>query len=162
MADRRRFIVRQGDAATAVVVRADGRISVGDESEAFTVLPIASGDYLVTQGGHAWRVAVAGPPDARWVSARGTTVCLDVQPEGQSGAPRRVAATGGLSAPMPGTVIEIAVVPGQHVQAGDVLLKLEAMKMELPIRAPRDGVVSAVHCAPGQLVQPGPPLVELA
>ena len=107
-------------------------------------------------------MAVAGPPDARWVSARGTTVCVDVQPEGQSGAPRRVAATGGLSAPMPGTVIEIAVAPGQRVQAGDVLLKLEAMKMELPIRAPRDGVVSAVHCAPGQLVQPGPPLVELA
>jgi len=162
MADSRRFIVRQGDAATAVVVRTDGRISVGDESEAFTVLPIAAGDYLVTQGAHAWRVAVAGPPDARWVSARGTTVCVDVQPEGQSGAPRRVAATGGLSAPMPGTVIEIAVAPGQRVQAGDVLLKLEAMKMELPIRAPRDGVVSAVHCAPGQLVQPGPPLVELA
>ena len=72
----------------AVVVRADGRISVGDESEAFTVLPIASGDYLVTQGGHAWRVAVAGPPDARWVSARGSTVCVDVR----AGRPVRRAA----------------------------------------------------------------------
>ena len=162
MAVSRRFIVRQGEAATGVVERPDGRISVGDETEAFTVRPIASGDYLVTQGGHAWRVAVAGPPDARWVSTRGSTGCVDVQPEGRSGAPRRLAATGGLSAPMPGTVIEIAVAPGQQVQAGEVLLKLEAMKMELPIRAPRDGIVSAVHCAPGQLVQPGPPLVELA
>jgi biotin carboxyl carrier protein len=162
MADSRRYIVRQGDASTAVVAHADRRISVGDEIETFSVLPIAPGDYLVTRGGHAWRVAVAGPPDARWVSTGGATVCVDVQPEGQSGAPRRRAATGGLSAPMPGTVIEIAVAPGQQVQAGDVLLTLEAMKMELPIRAPRDGVVSAVHCAPGQLVQPGPPLVELA
>jgi biotin carboxyl carrier protein len=39
---------------------------------------------------------------------------------------------------------------------------LEAMKMELPLRAPHDGVVRAVHCTPGQLVQPGIPLVELA
>ena len=71
-------------------------------------------------------------------------------------------AQGGLSAPMPGTVIEIEVALGQHVRAGDVLLTLEAMKMELPLRAPRDGVVAAIRCAPGELVQPGPPLVELA
>ena len=89
-------------------------------------------------------------------------MCVAVEPEGQSVAPRTRAAAGGLSAPMPGTVIEIAVAPGQQVHAGDVLLTLEAMKMELPIRAPRDGVVSAVHCSPGQLVQPGPPLVDLA
>ena len=63
---------------------------------------------------------------------------------------------------MPGTVIDIEVGLGQHVRAGDVLLTLEAMKMELPIRAPRDGVVSAIRCVPGELVQPGPPLVELA
>ncbi|MFO7693017.1 MAG: biotin/lipoyl-containing protein [Vicinamibacterales bacterium] len=162
MADSRRFIVRQGDVATVVGVLADGRISVGDEAEAFVVTLIAPGDYLVTRGEDAWRVAVAGPPDARWVSTRGTTVCVDVQPEGGSGAPRKRAVTGGLSAPMPGTVIEITAVLGQHVRAGDVLLKLEAMKMELPIRAPRDGVVTAIHCAIGELVQPGPPLVELA
>jgi biotin carboxyl carrier protein len=42
-----------------------------------------------------------------------------------------------------------------------VLLTLEAMKMELPIRAARDGIVSAILCAPGDLVQPGPPLVEI-
>jgi biotin carboxyl carrier protein len=69
---------------------------------------------------------------------------------------------GALGAPMPGTVIAVAVAVGQQVQAGDLLLTLEAMKMELPIRAPRDGVVSAIRCAPGDLVQPGPPLVELA
>jgi urea carboxylase len=38
---------------------------------------------------------------------------------------------------------------------------LEAMKMELPIKAPRDGRVTAVHCKPGELVQPGVPLLEL-
>ena len=48
------------------------------------------------------------------------------------------------------------------VRRGDVLVMLEAMKMELPLRAPHDGVVRAVRCAPGDLVQPGAPLVELA
>jgi len=58
-------------------------------------------------------------------------------------------------------VIDVAVGVGQQVRAGDILLTLEAMKMELPIRAPRDGIVSAVRCVPGELVQPGPPLIEI-
>jgi biotin carboxyl carrier protein len=62
---------------------------------------------------------------------------------------------------MPGTVIDIEVVIGQRVRAGDILLTLEAMKMELPIRATREGIVSAIRCARGDLVQPGPPLVDI-
>ena len=161
MADPRRCIVRQEREATPVEVLADGRIRVGDEAELFTVTPIAPGDYVVTNRAHAWRVAVAGPPEARWVSSSGTTVCVEAHPAGQSSAPIKRAVQGGSAAPMPGTVLDIAVAVGQHVRAGDVLLTLEAMKMELPIRAPRDGVVSAIRCAPGELVQPGPPLVEL-
>ena len=83
-------------------------------------------------------------------------------PEGQAPAPRKGAAGAGLAAPMPGRVIDIEVVLGQRVRTGDVLLTLEAMKMELPIRATREGVVSAIRCARGDLVQPGPPLVEIA
>ena len=47
------------------------------------------------------------------------------------------------------------------VSEGDTLIVLEAMKMELPIKAPRGGVVKAVHCAKGDLVQPGVNLLEL-
>jgi geranyl-CoA carboxylase alpha subunit len=50
---------------------------------------------------------------------------------------------------------------GAAVRQGDTLVVLEAMKMELPIRAPRDGVISAVRCREGELVQPGVPVVEM-
>jgi biotin carboxyl carrier protein len=66
-----------------------------------------------------------------------------------------------LRPPMAATVVRVAVAPGARVSAGDTLVVLEAMKMELPIRAPRDGVVRSVHCAEGHLVQPDMLLVEL-
>jgi 3-methylcrotonyl-CoA carboxylase alpha subunit len=66
-----------------------------------------------------------------------------------------------LRPPMSATVVRIAVQPGAQVQAGDTLLVLEAMKMELPIQAPRAGTVRAIHCAEGQLVQPETLLVEI-
>jgi biotin carboxyl carrier protein len=63
---------------------------------------------------------------------------------------------------MPATVVKILVTPGQAVRHGDTLVVLEAMKMELPIRAPGDAVVQAIHCREGELVQPDRTLVELA
>jgi biotin carboxyl carrier protein len=62
---------------------------------------------------------------------------------------------------MPATVIRVAAEIGATVARGETLILLEAMKMELPIRAPRDGTVKAIHCAPGELVQPGVNLIEL-
>ncbi|MBI3492614.1 MAG: ATP-grasp domain-containing protein, partial [Acidobacteria bacterium] len=58
-----------------------------------------------------------------------------------------------LTAPMPATVIAVKVKPGDTIKKGDTVLLLEAMKMELPIRATGDGVVSAVCCREGELVQ---------
>jgi biotin carboxyl carrier protein len=62
---------------------------------------------------------------------------------------------------MSATVVRIAVKPGDRVRQGDLLVALEAMKMELPIRAPRDGVVTAVRCSEGELVQPGVEVVTI-
>jgi biotin carboxyl carrier protein len=161
VAAARRFIVRQGEAATPVEVLTDGRVRVGGQDGVFTVTALGSGEYLVSREGETWRVAVAGPPEARWVGCDGVNACVDVQPEGHPRETRARGVPGALSAPMPGTVVDVAVSVGQQVRAGDVLLTLEAMKMELPIRAPKDGTVSAVRCAPGELVQPGPLLVEI-
>ena len=63
--------------------------------------------------------------------------------------------------PMPATVVAINAAPGQNVNEGDTLIVLEAMKMELPIKAPRAGRVKAIACQPGEQVQPGTPLLEL-
>ena len=69
---------------------------------------------------------------------------------------------GALSAPMPATVLRVAVGPGAAVAESDVLIVLEAMKMELSIRAPRDGIVTAVHCRAGEMVQPDVILIDFA
>ena len=62
---------------------------------------------------------------------------------------------------MPSTVVKVLVEPGQHIRKGEPAIILEAMKMELPIRAPADARVIAVRCKEGDLVQPGTALVEL-
>ena len=66
-----------------------------------------------------------------------------------------------LCAPMPATVSAILVEPGAMVETGDALVRLEAMKMELAIRAPAAGRVKSVDCRVGDLAQPGRPLVAL-
>jgi biotin carboxyl carrier protein len=64
-------------------------------------------------------------------------------------------------APMPATVVRVLVREGDRVEKGETLVLLEAMKMELPVRAPDAGVVAAVRCREGELVQPDTVLVEL-
>jgi biotin carboxyl carrier protein len=61
---------------------------------------------------------------------------------------------------MPATVVNVAVKPGDAVHKGDVVVLLEAMKMELPLRADADATVAAVHCREGELVQGEALLVE--
>jgi biotin carboxyl carrier protein len=63
---------------------------------------------------------------------------------------------------MPATVIKVQVRAGDAVKKGDVMVVLEAMKMELPLRALGDGVVAAVRCREGELVQADATLVEFA
>jgi biotin carboxyl carrier protein len=69
---------------------------------------------------------------------------------------------GDLLAPMPGRIRQTLVSEGEAVQRGQVLLILEAMKMEHAIRAPRDGTVSRLPHREGDLVETGTPLVVLA
>ncbi|MFI5178192.1 MAG: biotin/lipoyl-containing protein [Vicinamibacterales bacterium] len=130
------------DGSFAVSDDGDGRFSVGGPSRAITA------------------VAVSGPGDVIWVGIDGHVFELRVRPDAgvTTSSSREQDA---LSPPMSATVVRILVRPGVEVQAGDTLLVLEAMKMELAIRAPRAGVVRALHCHEGDLVQPGTVLVDM-
>jgi acetyl/propionyl-CoA carboxylase alpha subunit len=66
-----------------------------------------------------------------------------------------------LTAPMPGTVIRVAVAAGERVEARQPLIVLEAMKMETPVVSPYEAVVRAIHVAEGDRVAGGTVLVEL-
>ena len=70
--------------------------------------------------------------------------------------------TGGLTAPMPGSVLATEVAAGASVAKGDLLLIMEAMKMEHRITAPRNGVIDAVHVSVGDQVDNGQLLVSMA
>ena len=114
--------------------------------------------YLVKAGDRRVRVAVAEDSQATWVFVDGNVWRVDRQPSTTSRMSRREAS---VMAPMPATVVRLNTSAGQPVTEGDTLIVLEAMKMELPIRAPRSGVVKAVHCMQGELVQPGINLIEI-
>jgi 3-methylcrotonyl-CoA carboxylase alpha subunit len=123
-----------------------------------TVTSLGGGRYeLVSDSG---RTLVYGVRlrNATWVFLDGRVFVIRMDEAQDSGArPHDDAA---LGAPMPATVVAINVAPGQEVKAGDALIVLEAMKMELAVTAPKDGRVRRVACRVGELVQPGVPLVE--
>jgi len=70
-------------------------------------------------------------------------------------------AAASLTAPMPGTVVKVLVEEGQEVEEGQLLLVLEAMKMEQPVSAPHAGVVNSLPFDEGSLVPGGAVLVEV-
>lgn len=71
------------------------------------------------------------------------------------------AAPGSVTAPMPGTILKVHVSVGDTVAVGDVLLMLEAMKMENEISSPVSGVIREVHVREGQSVNAGDVLVVI-
>jgi pyruvate carboxylase len=81
---------------------------------------------------------------------------LKQHPRAEEGNARHV------GAPMPGTVVTVAVQPGQKVAKGDPLVSIEAMKMESMLAAERDGVVAAIHVKPGEAVNAKDLLLEYA
>ena len=83
-------------------------------------------------------------------------------------APAAAPAAGALAAgevvtsPMPGNILKINVVQGQHVNEGDVLIVLEAMKMENEISATKSGTVAQINVTKGAVVETGTPLFVIA
>jgi 3-methylcrotonyl-CoA carboxylase alpha subunit len=126
-----------------------------------TVERIADGVYRVESDGRLYTVFVAGAAGSRWAYHEGHVYREELLNPPPGGRARRADTALPLTAPMPATVLKILALPGASVSRGETLIILEAMKMELPLRAPDDGVVEAVHCREGELVQPETVLIEL-
>lgn len=71
------------------------------------------------------------------------------------------AAAGAVVAPMPGTVLRVEKGEGSAVKAGDLVLVLEAMKMENEILAPKDGTIAVMNCSAGATVAGGDVMFEI-
>jgi 3-methylcrotonyl-CoA carboxylase alpha subunit len=125
------------------------------------ITPLGNGVYRLENDGESRIAYAVNSSEARWVFLDGRAYVFDAASQGPGRRRSRSHDEGALAAPMPATVVTINVEVGQRVSTGDVLIMLEAMKMELSIKAPRDASVKAIACKPGELVQPGVPLLDL-
>jgi 3-methylcrotonyl-CoA carboxylase alpha subunit len=155
-------------------------LRIGDDRRGLTLKAAADGAWVVAMGGqdHNVRLApgpcsdVSGSIDGRPVSVRvesgpGRTIlrrqCLRFEVQEDDGATHHASAEyeGHLMAPMPGHVLDVRAATGARVAAGEVLVVLEAMKMEHSLAAPWEGTVLSVHVKPGDRVEDGAELVRL-
>ena len=182
MTDRRieRWLAASGEARLPVRTRtgtdaAAVKVEIGSGDAArtihATILFCSADTCVVAVEGRTTLVRVAPCEEGHHAMAGGETFTVwnaadrqtnaDEGDRPDSGSAAAGADLDALCAPMPATVSAILVEPGENVQAGDTLLRLEAMKMELAIRAPSSGRVTTIDCRVGDLVQPGRPLVAL-
>lgn len=122
----------------------------------------------ITVGGKAYDVTVevlgeegAGRPQAAPVTHTAAPVLpaasapTPAAPPPPIAAPRQTGAAGAVTSPMAGTVKSVQVKVGDAVRAGQVVVVLDAMKMEVPVSAPQGGTVASVAVNDGQSVQEG-------
>lgn len=101
--------------------------------------------------------------DAVAPAAPAAPTAVPAVPAAPAAVPAAALASGEVvKAPMPGNILKINVAPGQKVEEGDVLIVLEAMKMENEIVAAKSGTVAQVAVSKGAVVETGAPLVVIA
>lgn len=147
-----------GEQVREAQVSAGGIVLDGTRIE-FEAVGGPGADQVLTIGGTRHRVRSARRGDRAYVWCDGRVFEFALSAGGARARP--AADHGGLLAPMPGRVRKMLVSAGDRVERGQVLLILEAMKMEHSIRAPREGVVRALAYGEGDLVEAGAVLAEL-
>jgi propionyl-CoA carboxylase alpha chain len=130
-----------------------------DGQPAVTVVSATPDRVVLGQDGTRLSFTVHRVGDVSYVDSREGAVALTELPRFPE--PRPDAVGGSLLAPLPGAVGRVLVVPGQRVGAGDLLMTLEAMKLEHPVHAPAAGVVAALPVAAGAQVDTGTVLAVL-
>lgn len=127
--------------------------------------------YTITVNGNVYNVtveegAVSAPAAAAAPVAQAAPAPAPA-PKAAPAAPKAAPASGGaagnikVNSPMPGKIISIKANIGDKLKKGDVILILEAMKMENEIVAPSDGTVASINVTPGQAVEAGTLLATL-
>jgi len=121
---------------------------------------------------HELLLDVGGRPRRALVARRGERLLVALDGEGRvyelaladaAGARGEHATpSGAVTAPMPGKVVSVAVAAGDRVEAGQVVVVLEAMKMETGVTTPGAGTVTAVHVAAGETVDAGAVLIDVS
>ncbi|MEG9227685.1 acetyl/propionyl/methylcrotonyl-CoA carboxylase subunit alpha [Aeromicrobium sp. Sec7.5] len=144
----RRFLV--GDEEVAVSYTGSIRGLASDVAEVVSAEPRR---VVLAVDGVTETYDVAIGPD--WVDVDGPHGSLDLVPVPLFVDPADVVAEGSLLAPMPASVMSVAVEAGQKVAKGDTIVVLEAMKMQHTIAAPADGVVTELAASAGQQVESG-------
>ncbi len=148
---------------TLDVALEEGAASLGGRMVPFS--PRQSGTTLVAveHGGQVFPVRAVREGDRVFVWSAGRTFEFRIEPgSGRAAARERTAgAEGGLLSPMPGRIRRVLVAQGDTVTRGQVLLILEAMKMEHAIRSPRDGRLVRLAYGEGDLVEAGVALAEI-
>ena len=138
------------------------RITVKGEQSIVVVLYYSDGRIRSLIDEEPVEAGIVANAEAVLVSLRGETHLLrKPAPPAVDEAGPGADATASLTAPMPGTVVKVHVEEGQEVEEGQLLLVLEAMKMEQPVSAPHAGVVRSLPFEEGSLVPAGAILVEV-
>lgn len=124
-------------------------------------------NYRITVNGTAYDVAVEEMGSDNTVAAA-TTPAIAAAPAPKAlAAPAQAAPVAGnagsitVAAPMPGKILAVKANAGQAVKKGDVVLILEAMKMENEVVAPEDGTVASINVSVGDMVEAGDTLATL-
>lgn len=152
--------VRVTDGRSEWLSAVDGSVvTIEGVGGTFTVTPRADGRWTIEHAGQKTVATVAKSPGGVWIGINGTTAQWQAQPA--SSRVRHVTVDDNVRSPMSATVVRVLTTAGAAVAEGDTLVVVEAMKMEMPLRATRDAVVRAVNCREGELVQPTSVLVEL-
>ena len=147
----------------ASVLSAPGayEVRLPDSTHVFADTEFADGALSARVDGKPIRVRLVRSGNDVFAILDGATERLAIQSP-DSGAYGRATATGGsVAAPMPGRIVSVNARAGDRVRADQVLVVLEAMKMEHSIRAPGDGKVEKVHCRVGDRVDEGFELISL-
>jgi len=123
----------------------------------------APGEYLLEIEGRSERIFLASRGDTHFIHWRGRAHRVEAI-NALDRARRAAEPSGGadlLRAPMPGTVVQVAVVVGQEVEAGTLLLTIESMKLQTAITAPRVARIAEVHVSAGATFDQGAALIRL-